>query len=338
LKKTLESVSKLNYPKELLEVIVVVDPEDNRAIDVIEDFKSRYNNVNVKVIVLDENNVSRARNLGIINSSSEIVAVIDDDIVLHPDTITAALKHLKNERVAAVGFPAISKHPLLSEKLHHWRFLGIVKNVNTVTPVTFFKKSILTRVGLYREDMGPPLSIHEDWELGSRIRKQGYEIIIDGRIPQIHLLHLRKITQDTGVKTDRHSKRKILSIIFRGARLYISSYIWKHWWSFLQVMKSSPTSQLFEYIGYFVLPILLFVLGLKNWTYSIGFTIVFLTMIILHNFLMGYYRKLKLWERLVYPVLLVLVRILRVYLVLIGLLNNYIITIIINEKRFINKR
>jgi cellulose synthase/poly-beta-1,6-N-acetylglucosamine synthase-like glycosyltransferase len=177
--KVLDSILALNYPKELIELVLAVDPSDSKVFEVVEKFKDK--NMRLELVIVDVNSADRGRNLGVMRRNSEIVAVVDDDVVLHPEVVNVALRYLLDRKVAAVGFPAASSRPSLAEKLHHWRFLGLKSvGVSTVMPVTFFRRSALYEVGPYREDMGPPLTIHEDWKLGSRMKRNGYKVLVSG--------------------------------------------------------------------------------------------------------------------------------------------------------------
>ncbi len=309
LAKTLESIASLLYPRDKIHVVVVRDYTDSEAMRVVEEFKRRHGFV-VKIVTVNGGTVSRARNTGILSSTTEIVAVVDDDIVLHPRTVEAALRILRDDRVAAVGFPAISSKPALSEKLHAWKFVGTVSyNASTVMPVTFYRRSVLLRVGLYREDMGPPASIHEDWELGSRIRRRGYLVVVEGRVPQRHLLEERKRSS---------VNRGVASVL----KSYTVSYIHRNWWTLFEVLRVSPLGQKAEYAFYYLLPYTLLVLLLYQPLLSLALAAATGLGAIAYYLAKGYYSRLTPRERLIYPVLLVGVRALRAQLSLIGLLRH----------------
>jgi glycosyltransferase involved in cell wall biosynthesis len=327
--KVLDSILALNYPKEKIEVFLAVDSRDMGALKVAEKFKNR--GIKIEVIILDVNSATRGRNLGIMRCNSELVAVVDDDVVLHPEAVNVAFKYMRDERVAAVGFPVISLRPSLAEKLHYWRFLGLKSvGVSTVMPVTFFRRSVLYAVGSYREDMGPPLTIHEDWELGSRMRRHGYKILVSGELKMLHLLHIRESDgsrKDDNTAVSRH-RWSFLTNKFTGyiKRLvnYSKAYVNKHWWSFFQVLKVSPLYQKLEYAVYYTIPLVAILLLVVDIYWFFEFLVAVLGSIEVYSFVRGYYRVLSVWERLAYPVILILVRIVRSYLALTGLLYSLV--------------
>jgi glycosyltransferase involved in cell wall biosynthesis len=327
LAKVLDSILALDYPKELIKVTVAIDSRDINALKVIEEFKAK--GLRLEAIILDVNSATRGWNLGIVSCDSKIVMVLPDDIILHPEVINIALRYLNDVKVIAIGFPAISISPSLEEKLHHWRFIGLkAVEASAIPPVVFFKKSTLMKIGLYREDMGPPLTIHEDWELGSRIRRSGYKVLVSGELYMIHMEnHLGSKNEDIGTAVDRHK----WSILVNMLRMFTKHVIWyfkaytsKHWWSFFQVLKVSHPSQKLEYAVYYMIPPIAILLLVANIFWFLAFLAVVLAFIEVYSFIRGYYRVLSARERLVYPVILVLVRITRSYLALIGLLYNIV--------------
>jgi len=321
LTRVLDSILSLNYPRELIEVVLSVDPRDIAALEVAGEFKAK--GIKLEIVTLDVNSADRGRNLGIMRCNSDVVAVVDDDVVLHPETVNVALRYLRNEKVVAVGFPAITKKPSLGEKLHHWRFLGLkAVEAFTVMPATFFKRSELLRIGLYREDMGPPLTIHEDWELGSRIRRYGYKVLVTGEISMLH-----KVEEGSSGNSDitvPSRRPPIPARVLRGFMSYFKAYVNKHWWSFFEVLKVSPLSQLLEYVAYYLLPLTALALLLINPVWGLLLIAAVLAYVELNSFARGYYRVLSLKGRVAYPLLLTLVRVVRAYLALVGYLYNKI--------------
>jgi len=104
--------------------------------------------------------------------------------------------------------------------------------------------------------------------------------------------------------------------------LSVKAYVNKHWWSFFQVLKVSPSSQKLEYVAYYAIPLVAILLLAVNTFWFLTFLLAVLALIEVHSLARGYYRVLSVRERLAYPVILVLARIFRSYLALAGLLYN----------------
>ena len=323
----LSSIKKLNYDLSRVEVIVVRHPDDKEALQVINSFLKQNRGIEVKILDTPKDSVSVMRNIGIKSASSNIVILTDDDIVLNPNTIKRAIHFLREPGVVAVGFPALTPRPTLQEKLHHGRFLGIIaRKVNTTMPVTAFKKDILIKyIGLYREDMGPPHTIHEDWELGSRIRSKGYEIIVDGLTPQIHKPFIgSKKDYLSKSKTKNSNKVKSILRLLTKVSIYISAYLNKNWQTLFIVLRNSPLSQKLEYMFYLSAPWIFIILFMVNISYALGYIVLIPTITIFYSFYKKYYKMFKLLERITYPIILLTIRIIRTNLAAMGYLKSII--------------
>jgi len=98
-KYTEECVDKcLNLDCKEFEIIILSDKEDNMS---IKDDR-------IKIIATGEKTPGAKRNIGIENSSGEVVAFIDSDAYPARDWIKNALKYLKNHDVVAVGGPGVT--------------------------------------------------------------------------------------------------------------------------------------------------------------------------------------------------------------------------------------
>ena len=91
LRKTLQGLLNADYPKEKLEIIFsyYLDPEDSLTFNIIEESKQKYADkfYNIKILRRREPGSSYARNSGIRNSSGDYIFILDDDIIIHKDTL-----------------------------------------------------------------------------------------------------------------------------------------------------------------------------------------------------------------------------------------------------------
>lgn len=97
LPRTLKSLSYLRYP--FLEVIVVNGPSS----DGTSEYLSKEWASAVKILSLNEANLSKSRNIGLGAASGEIVCFLDDDGIPEPDWIDHLVTQYCDETVAAVG-------------------------------------------------------------------------------------------------------------------------------------------------------------------------------------------------------------------------------------------
>jgi len=243
---TLESVSSLRYPKNKIQVMVVRVPDDEEAAVHVH----RHDG-NLRLFSVNDDNADVRRNYGARQCESDLVLALDDDIVVDENLLVRSVGIMsKNFRIAAIAYPTLSTSFGLAEKLNHGRFLGAVVQANTVSPCTLFRRAVLEKVGFYREDMGPPCSIHEDWELGSRLRKNGFGVVFDGNLTMKHLHEatiVRGGVTEGGVDARSEMNPKPLALA-KMVWEYAQSYRKRHWWSMFQVLAASPRAQLAEYM------------------------------------------------------------------------------------------
>jgi 1,2-diacylglycerol 3-beta-glucosyltransferase len=95
---TLSHLTKVDYPKDKLEIFVVVDGSSDRTAEIARSFPD------VKVIEQKEPRRCKAEALNAVIplTTGEIIAVFDADAIVHPCAIRAAVKHFENEKVLAV--------------------------------------------------------------------------------------------------------------------------------------------------------------------------------------------------------------------------------------------
>jgi len=98
---TLSHLTKVDYPKDKLEIFVVVDGSSDRTAEIARSFPD------VKVIEQKEPRRCKAEALNAVIplTTGEIIAVFDADAIVHPCAIRAAVKHFENEKVLAVTGP-----------------------------------------------------------------------------------------------------------------------------------------------------------------------------------------------------------------------------------------
>ncbi len=172
--------------------------------------------------------------------------------------------------------------------------------------------------------MGLPNAIHEEWELGSRIRKKGFKVLIDGSIYSDHL------AQDTLRAKIRNTTSKESGLKKANAVKGFSGEAHKNYRTFFIVMKSSPLRQRLEYSIYFGLPLTFLALlffGIPYFLLMAAATLIFIEM---NSLSLGHYRVLNRRERIVFPLIAVFARVIRVYLSILFLLadatKNYLET------------
>jgi glycosyltransferase involved in cell wall biosynthesis len=190
---TLKMAVSQDYPD--YEVIVV-----DQTKEISEDLRAVLNDLGERVqyMRLATPNVSKARNTGVRQSTGDVTVFIDDDVIINRDYLSRhALHYLKNPRIGGVvGLTWPSSAPdeqaaldwqsgacRLKEKLKP----GLVVSAKEIngTNTSFLRQAILN-AGLFDESL-LGTCWGEDNELSVRVRRCGYELLIDTRIVLIHL-------------------------------------------------------------------------------------------------------------------------------------------------------
>jgi len=123
---TLDALLHLDYPHDLLEVIVVDDGSGDDTHEVVR----RREGQSVEVIYVDQENsgVARARNNGAARARGEILIFVDDDILVEPDHVS---RHLA---ARSAGGPMLVNG--------HWEFEPHLRTELESTPFGRFRIAV----------------------------------------------------------------------------------------------------------------------------------------------------------------------------------------------------
>ena len=88
----LENTSKITYPKDLFEIVIVDSNSTDDTVKIIRDFSEKEKNLNIKLLVESERKgKSHALNNALSQCNGEIVIVSDADCFWPPDILDKAL-------------------------------------------------------------------------------------------------------------------------------------------------------------------------------------------------------------------------------------------------------
>ena len=104
----LENLNKLEYPNELMQIIIVDSNSSDHTIDVVSDFIRQHPNLKIQVLVERERRgKSAALNLALKHCKGDVVIVSDADCFWPPDILHKALPFLADPNVGAILGPKI---------------------------------------------------------------------------------------------------------------------------------------------------------------------------------------------------------------------------------------
>jgi len=179
IRATLESLLKLDYPKEKLEIVVINDASTDNTREIVEEYKM----FGVKLVNKKKGEgKGYALNVGLDHVTGELVGCLDADSYVEPDALRKMIGFFDKKGVMAVT-PSMKvwkpknvlQHIVAIEFLFGIFLRKVFAYINalyvTPGPFTIFKKEFFDKHGKYEAT-----NITEDMELALRIQSKGYKI------------------------------------------------------------------------------------------------------------------------------------------------------------------
>lgn len=182
----LESLSKIKYPTEKLEVIIVDDGSSDSTGEIIDNFIKDKNNF-IKVNPLSSETIKgkiNALHNGIISSKGEIILFTDADCTVEPLWVRNTVSYYKDKTGMVCGFTSLDGKTVF-EKIQDIDLTYLISvasgTANIRKPVSCIGNNISFRRSAYNETGGFekfPFSVTEDFLLMNEIaRLKKYEIL-----------------------------------------------------------------------------------------------------------------------------------------------------------------
>lgn len=284
--RCLDSLRRLDYPKEKLEIIIA----DGLSTDATKDIALSYG---VKWVVNEKEIVVSGRNCGFKKSKGDLVAFTDADCIFHPDWLKNSIKYFNQAGVGGIG--GVSLQPQDStnfEKAVDFLFslAGFFKTTSHLKALNGAKKvkdiagcnAVYLREALQKVmPVDEGLLTAEDVWMNFLLKRSGYSLIL---APDVMLWHYR-----------RSSLKKFLRQVYRFAI------------GRMQVAKRSPALINIFHIAaglsmplFFLLGILFYLSGVLG----LYIKLIFLTAIVL--MLLSLIKTRRLSSALYLPLILVL--------------------------------
>jgi cellulose synthase/poly-beta-1,6-N-acetylglucosamine synthase-like glycosyltransferase len=174
----IRSVLDQDYPEEFLEIIVVGKGS--------EELLDKW----PQVIAVDEGPIKqpgRARNLGAVKASGEILLFLDDDCEVQENWIQENLAELENDEVGAVSGKVVGKSNAFFARCVDFTNFGVCqtskRREGRLWTATFgMRKNILETVGGFNED----IRVQEDIDICFRLNRLDYKTIYQPKIKVSH--------------------------------------------------------------------------------------------------------------------------------------------------------
>lgn len=108
----LENLTKVRYPRDLMEIIVVDSNSQDQTLNIVNDFVKQHPETNFKILKENKRRgKSAALNFALKNCEGEVVIVSDADCFWPSDILEKALPFLADPNVGAISGPKILLNP-----------------------------------------------------------------------------------------------------------------------------------------------------------------------------------------------------------------------------------
>jgi len=178
----LTAVYALDYPKEKQEVIVVNDGSTDNTLHILQEIKKDH--PELQIIEGDHNGKSESLNLGLAQSSYDILMCLDADTIADPQLLKKLVRPLVIDDIGATNGSVFAKNNnsiigMFQRIEYHYNnlirkgFSSVFKNgIWFFGAFACYKKSVLKEIGLFKRD-----TMTEDMDIAMEIYKAGYRTI-----------------------------------------------------------------------------------------------------------------------------------------------------------------
>lgn len=182
---TIESLLRLNYPKDKIKITVVDDGSQDNTKKVVERFISEKKPKNVFLISQKNKGKASALNNALKKTDTELFACVDADSFVDPDSLRIMVDYFEDKKVGAV-IPSIKVYQPrnLIEKLQDLEYnlavfaRKVFATIGSlfITPgvLSVYRTDIIKRLGGFDED-----NLTEDFEIAMRLKYNNYLIEMD---------------------------------------------------------------------------------------------------------------------------------------------------------------
>ncbi len=189
LARTIRSLTELQYPRKLLQFIIVDDCSQDTTLADAKRLQKTYPEFSVLVLEHARNRGKAAAvNTALSRATGELFACLDADTLVHPDALRHLVAYFADLRVgAAIGQVKVDEPQNIYEKLQRVEYIlssfirRLWSNMSTlfVAPggaLSLFKTEVLKGVGGFAE-----AGLTEDLEIALRLKANGYDVRMEPR-------------------------------------------------------------------------------------------------------------------------------------------------------------
>ena len=189
--EAIEALLALDYPKEMLEIIIVDDKSSDNSVEIAKQYARKYKNIRFIQRKTNSGGAAQPTNDGILNAKYNYIAVVDSDSTPRKDALIKMIGFLQNDqKVGGVTCAVLSKPPVtFFQKIQAIEYAIIAWNRKlldtldavyvTPGPFALYRKKTLMEIGLFDTK-----NLTQDIEIVWRLRSCGYvaKMCLDTRV------------------------------------------------------------------------------------------------------------------------------------------------------------
>jgi poly-beta-1,6-N-acetyl-D-glucosamine synthase len=179
--RAIESLLGMDYPKDMMEIIVVDDKSSDNSAAIAREYEKKYKNVRVIVNERNSGGAAEPTNIGVKAAKFGYIAVTDADSFPDKDALRKMIGFLQEDKtVGAVTCAVLAKNSrTFMQKLQEieYRVISFTRKLLdqidavyvTPGPFALYRKSVLREIGYF-----DPKNLTQDIEIVWRLRAHGY--------------------------------------------------------------------------------------------------------------------------------------------------------------------
>lgn len=212
---TLEALNKQTLPSDKYEVLVVDNNSQDTTKETIQRCIQRYPELNLRYLFEKKQGLNFARNCGVQQANSDIVAFLDDDSIPETDWLRALVSTYGDPTIGCVGgkitpgFPENTRLPRWLSPIFNGYFSGFDPGVNQNKELAgndyfpyganiSFKKEAIISAGFFNPKLdrcGGTLIAGGETEMCLKIQRMGWKIFYNPHAAVHHLISPSRITR-----------------------------------------------------------------------------------------------------------------------------------------------
>lgn len=208
----LKSVFELNYPKNLLEVIVIDGGSKDSTAKIAEKYPA-------KVIILPSS-APAAYNYSLKIAQGDVIAILDADVKVEKDWLSKLIIHLRDPQVAGVGggIETWNHQSVLPRSIGYdikYRYSRLLSNNSIKRLATMnllLRRNVLENVGGFDES----LPTQYDTDIGHKITNKGYRLVFE---PNAKCYHYNRPTWREYFKQQLRYGKNTLRLYLKNPKL-----------------------------------------------------------------------------------------------------------------------